>query len=87
MHMKTCIKLSKDEQNNEVSDNTDEAENVNVQHIIITTDDAEIDADLSNAEVEMTEMHVVQSETGELAVMLVEQEEMEEDNIIHVVTQ
>ena len=86
--MKTCIKLSKDEQNNEVSDNTDEAvENVNVQHIIITTDDAEIDADLSNAEVEMTEMHVVQSETGELAVMLVEQEEMEEDNIIHVVTQ
>jgi len=83
MHMKTCVKLDKDEQNNEVSDSND----VNVQHIIITTENTEIATELSNADVEMTEMHVVQSETGELAVMLVEQEEMEEDNIIHVVTQ
>ena len=62
-------------------------DNINVQHIIITTEQAELGTNLTS-DVEMTTMQVVQSETGELAVtMIVDTDSVEAGaGVLQVVT-
>ena len=82
LHLKTCVHVGKTE---EVVDSLED--NINVQHIIITTEQAELGTNLAS-EVEMTTMQVVQSETGELAVtMIVDTDSVEAGaGVLQVVT-
>lgn len=82
LHLKTCAHVGKNE---EVVDSMED--NINVQHIIITTEQAELGTNLTS-EVEMTTMQVVQSETGELAVtMIVDTDSVEAGaGVLQVVT-
>ena len=83
LHLKTCGHIIG--KNEEVVDSLEE--NINVQHIIITTEQAELGTNLTS-EVEMTTMQVVQSETGELAVtMIVDTDSVEAGaGVLQVVT-
>ena len=80
LHLKTCAHIGKNE---EVVDSMEE--NINVQHIIITTEQAELGTNLTS-EVEMTTMQVVQSETGELAVTMIVDTDSVEAGVLQVVT-
>ena len=65
LHLKTCAHIGKRAESVDCIE-----ENINVQHIIITTEQEMLGTDITN-DVEMTHMQVVQSETGELAVTMI----------------
>lgn len=66
----------------EEKDQNDGSNSIGVQHIIITTEGAELAGDISE-DIEMTQVQVVQSESGELAVtMLVGEEGTEELQLV-----
>ena len=65
LHLKTCANIGKRAESVDCIE-----ENINVQHIIITTEQEMLGTDITN-DVEMTHMQVVQSETGELAVTMI----------------
>jgi len=84
LHCKTCAHLSRTGETNvnDAMDQSEGGESIGVQHIIITTDGSEIAGDLSE-DMEMTQVQVVQSESGELAVtMLVGEEGSEELQLV-----
>jgi len=71
LHCKTCVHLSRTNEvvHHDIIDQSEDVNSVGVQHIIITTDGTELTGEMSE-DIEMTQVQVVQSETGELAVTM-----------------
>jgi len=71
LHCKTCVHLSRTNEviNHDIAEHSEDMNSVGVQHIIITTEGSELTGEISD-DVEMTQVQVVQSETGELAVTM-----------------
>jgi len=73
LHRKTCVHLGRNTGGQDVL--VQDAKNIsNVQHIIITADGAELSGDVSE-DIEMTQVQVVQSENGDLAVTMLVNED------------
>ena len=84
LHCKTCVHLSRtsDIVHHDVIDHSEDVNSIGVQHIIITTEGTELTGEMSD-DIEMTQVQVVQSETGELAVtMLVGEDGGEELQLV-----
>ena len=73
MHLKICTKEKEDK-----IVPTKSNKHEDVQHIIVTKH-----SEMTDDEIEMTQVHIVQSEDGEL--MLVDQDQVEEEGVVHVV--
>jgi len=92
LHCKTCVHLSRsvevvhnDTDHSIGIDNSEDINSIGVQHIIITTEGSELAGEISE-DVEMTQVQVVQSETGELAVtMLVAEDGLKHEGRLEVV--